>query len=62
MVHRIERIVLFSLYLPFWVPVKGIMQAMERIRCEMLGVAQREAEWRGGGDSYLFITERVVQL
>jgi hypothetical protein len=63
MVHRIERIVLFSLYLPFWVSVKGIMQAMERIRCEMLGVAQREAEWGGGGgDSYLFITERVVQL
>ncbi len=30
MVHRIERIVLFSLYVPFWGPVKGIIFSRQK--------------------------------
>ncbi len=49
MVHRIERIVLFSLYVPFVSPVKGYV-----CTCKMMGGA--------GGDSVDGINERGVWI
>jgi hypothetical protein len=74
MVHRIERIVLFSLYVPFWGSVKRGMSEVAKFGCEILRVAQLEAVGVGGGrvagqrggrgggeNSYVIITESVVE-
>jgi hypothetical protein len=49
MVHRIERIVLFLLYVPFWGSVKKGMYEVAKFGCEILGVAQLVAVGVGGG-------------